>query len=127
MKTELRALLMADAEIRPLAPGGVNWGFHPQGVGSPYITLTTIAGRRDHSIYAPTGPRFHLVQVDCYGPSSLAADTLARRVEAVLDGYRVPPFQGIFLTAIRDLTGIGGDENEVVHRVSLDFDVVKTA
>lgn len=125
MKQEIRALLKADASLSASASGGINWGIHPQSVSVPYIVLTQVSGYRDHTVSGPAGPRMMMIQADCYGLNQATVEAIASRVEAILDGYKTRPFQGIFFIAKRDLPEAGGDENEVIHRVSLDFNVVK--
>lgn len=125
MKIEIRALLRADAALSVAASGGISWGMHPQSVALPYVVLTQISGRRDHTISGPSGPRMGMIQADCYATDQAAVEAIASRVEAVLDGHKTKPFQGIFLIARRDMPEPGGDENEVIHRVSLDFNVVR--
>lgn len=122
MKTDLRALLKADAALSALAPGGIDWGARLDGGSGDNVVLSQVSTTPDYSLRQRLGATSHRVQIDCYSGTAGSAQRLADAVLAVIDGYRQPPILGVFLITSRDTRE--DDTDEVIHRVSMDFEVV---
>lgn len=122
MKTAMRNLLIGDPLLASLTPGGVSWGIHGQGIAGDYIVLQVISRVPDRLMAGRGSLTTYRVQIDCYAQTDLDAEAMAQSVERILDGYKSEPFQGILFVTGQDLTD--GDENQPIHRASLDFTVV---
>lgn len=124
MEESLAALLLADTGVAALAGKQIAWGKAGQTVTPPYAVLNVITGLRDTTHDGPSGLKMGRVQIDCYGTTPLQARTLARAVEAKLNGFKGTQggtiFDGIFFDSERD-----GYEDSATpdkrHRVSTDY------
>ncbi len=122
MKAGLRALLRASAPLVALTPGGIDWGFQAQDEPIGNIVLTQVSASPTYGTQGRLTHTDYRVQLDCYSSTAAGAQAIAAAVLDVLDGYRTEPFLGVLLVTSRDLRG--GDENSVIHRVSMDFLIV---
>lgn len=124
MEESLIGLLLATAGVTAVVSTRVNWNRIEPGAVPPYVILRRISGGRDYKMSGATGLVETRVQIDCHGATYASAKTAARAIEAALSGYKggsgTTTFDGIFLTAERDLI----DEDETpadLHGVSMDF------
>lgn len=97
----------------------VKWGVFGQEVGAQRVSLFQSSGIRNMSL-SGKGLMRGRVQVDCYGATSAEAETLARGVRAVLEGYVGGPVLGMFLDTTRDNDD---DDAGYLPRVSMTFSV----
>lgn len=122
MKPQLRALLRASSALRALTPGGIDWGIQAQGPTGGNVVLTAISALPTYGIQGRLMHTEYRVQADCYATTAGGAQAIADAVLDVVDGYHVEPFLGVLLITSRDTRE--GDENSVIHRVSMDFSIV---
>ena len=122
MEQALSAILKGAGGITDFVPAArINWGEHPQGTGSPYITMMVVGDNEGLTMKGPDGLSQGRVQIDCYAPTSLLAKQVSRAVRAVLHGYRGGGFRLVSHVATRDSREGGTNEAERLHRVGLDF------
>jgi hypothetical protein len=96
VRVGLRALLLGDADIAAAVDSGASASLRyriftarlPQGEVRASIVYSRISGQGDHHMQGPSGLDRPRAQVDCWAPTADAADLLARRVKARIDGYR---------------------------------------
>ena len=122
MEQALSAILKSASGVTDLVPAArINWGEHPQGTGSPYITMMVVGDNEGLTMQGPDGLSQGRVQIDCYAPTSLLAKQVSRAVRAVLHGYRGGGMRLVEHVATRDSREGGTNEAERLFRVSLDF------
>lgn len=121
MEEHLRALLLADAGLRAMVAGRVDWGASPQGAPLPGLVLTVVSKKASHTHSGPARHTGVRVQIDAYAAGFGEAKRLARAVRAALDGHRGGALQGAFFAGSSD--GREGGANEAVRpwRVRQDF------
>lgn len=125
MEEALRTILTGDASVSALAAGGVTWGEYPQGAQFPGVVMNVISGASGHNLDGPDDLFSGRVQVDCYALTYGASKALSRAVVDALDGYQIPPFQGVFWEVMRDMPrDTYSDAAERPFRVSIDFMVM---
>ena len=89
MEEAIRAALLASSGVTALVPAArINWGEHPQGTGTPYITMMTVSDAEGLTMQGPDGLSQGRIQVDCYSPTYAQTKQVSRAVRAVLHGYR---------------------------------------
>jgi len=137
VRVGLRALLLGDADIASAVDSGASASLRyrifalrlPQGELRASIVYSRISGQGDHHMQGPSGLARPRVQVDCWAQTADAADALARKVKARLDGYRgevlwgenspqeAVPVKGIFFDSERE----DYDETAKLFRSSKDY------
>lgn len=124
MEEALQAALLADAGVAAIVGTRVSWGARPQASCLPAVILHVVSAPMEHTYRGRVGLVAHLIQIDCWGGSYLAAKTLARAVMAALDGMKTAPLQAIPLD-VRDDDFTQGDGPDAsgasdFYRTSID-------
>lgn len=112
--------MLATSDITDLVGARIDWGSAPQGSAFPYIVLSMVSGFEGMHMNG-TGPFEGRFQVDCYGLTFGAADTVALAVIDALHFYRGGGFLIISHTSTRDSREDGSNEADRPFRASLDF------
>jgi len=124
MHEDFQALLEDDAATAGLVGDRITWGLLPQGTQNPAIALHEISATPQYTMNGQDGLLPTRVQVDCRGTSFASAMAVARKVRAVLSGYKgtkgATTFAAIFQLGGRSSSG--RTDAEVFHTVSTDFE-----
>ena len=123
MKEQLRARLLADAELAGLVEQRVSWGSRPRTDCLPAVCLHLISGVRQYHLGGSSNLVQSRVQADCWALTYAAATRVSRAVVADLSGLRDPAMrvQGAFVVDERDLADEGTAADELLYRVSVDM------
>lgn len=122
MKTALRARLLT--ALSATVGTRVDWGLRPQGKGLPAVTLNVISDPRDYHMGGADRTQQYRVQVDCYGATYAAANTVRDAVITCLEAA-AGDFQASFVMDQRDYSE-RLDAGEV-HQASADFKITYSA
>lgn len=122
MEREIRALLVANAEIAVLCGGRVDYGAQQRGEPLPAIILNIVSDRTRYSLDGASGLAEARLQVDCYAESYSEAKGLSHAALAVLSGHRGGLLEGVFHAGSRDMRDTDA-VGEAAYRVSMDFHV----
>lgn len=130
IRVGLRALLLGDAAISAAVGSARIYPIKlPQGQKLASIVYSRISGYNDHYMDEPSGVNRARVQIDCWAPTTDAADLLARQVKNQIDGYRGSILwgenspadaiivQGIFFDSERE----DWDDDAQMYRSSKDY------
>lgn len=105
----------------------VSWGSRVRGAPVPAVSLHLIDGLPDYVMAGPSGLVNSRVQADSWATSYAEASSLSRSVVSALSGFKGDVggthFVGVFVDAIRDLEDDGTGAEELLYRVSVDFQV----
>lgn len=127
MKQALRSHLLADPDIIGLVGQRIAWAVRPRQDQLPSIVLHRIDGVRDYMMQAPSGLVTSRVQVDCWATTNKQASQISDAVRGSLSGLRQTidgvEFQGVFLEVEVDYSEEGSAPDELMHRVSTDYQV----
>jgi len=123
MKEQLRARLLADAELAGLVAARVSWGARPRMDALPSVCLHLISGVRNYHLGGSSELVQSRVQADCWAATYADATAVSRAVVADLSGLREPAMrvQGAFVVDERDLADEGSAADEILYRVSVDL------
>lgn len=119
MEEALRALMKADPGIVTACSAKVEWGAQPQDAVAPFITLHRISGGRAVTLTSLAGCDEARVQVECWGPTYLAAKTAARAAVSLLSGYRSATFRRVVIDSESDDHDL--DPPTPLYRTRLDL------
>jgi hypothetical protein len=126
LSSDLRVFLLADATIAGLVGTRIYPLLLPQSPTLPALTYQWISLVPVHSMDGPSGLVARRLQVDCWGSTYLAIETLAEAVRNRLDGYQGSLLagspsgsvvQGVFRAMERD----GYEEAPALYRRTVDF------
>jgi hypothetical protein len=122
MEEALRTVLHSTSAVTALVPAArINWGDHPQGTGTPYITMMVVDDAEGITMRGSDDLSMGRVQIDCYAPTYGTAKGISRAVKNVLHSYRGGDFRLVTHVATRDSREGGSNEAERLYRVSMDF------
>jgi uncharacterized protein DUF3168 len=117
----LRSFLLADAALAAVVGARIHPVVLPQGESRPSIVLTEISGMGDHHAQGPSGLARNRYQIDGYAQTADGADSIARLVQARLDGFKgmmgAVKIQGALFDTWRD----DYDSEAELFRVSSDY------
>jgi hypothetical protein len=122
LRSELRDFLVADATVFALIGGQRIFPVvMPQGETRTSLVYTTISETTDHVTTGASGLVMQRIQIDAYATLPDDADTLARAVKDILDGYRgamgAIDVQGVFADTART----DYQSEPKLYRVSRDY------
>lgn len=128
MEADLIAYILGDVTVGGLVGQRVRPGLRVQGEATPSITVTRISGGPEYADDGEVGLLNARVQVDCWATTYTGAKQLSGavtdRLSAVQDVTQgATTFIYITLSDERDLSEVGANRAEYLHRVSLDFSV----
>ena len=128
MEADLISYLLADVQVAALVGDRVRPNLRPQGEALPSVTVTRISGGPEYADDGEVGLLDARVQVDCWGDTYTVAKGTAgavtNRLSAVRDVVEgATTFLYVTLEDERDLSEVGANRAEYLHRVSLDFRV----
>lgn len=128
MREQIRAYLLADAEVARLVGARVAWGLRPRAAVLPAVALAVIDSERDYAMQRPTGLVRARVQVDCWAQTYGDAVYVSRAVRAALSGLRATldgvEILGAFADLERDMSeedDSGASPLDALFRISTDF------
>lgn len=124
MEEELVAFLLADAALAALVGRRIKWLERPQGSGLPAITLQLASGVPEYTMRGRIRLAGPLVQFDVWAGTFASMIAVERALRSALDGLRVLPFQGAFVTGWRHSSEPQGapdaDGSSSFYRSSID-------
>lgn len=120
MQEDIRTLLLNSCPR-------VSWGARVRGSALPALVLHLIDSPTDYTMDGACTLTRARVQVDCWAASYAAAVSLSRDVISAASGFRGTVggtvFSGMFVDAIHELEDDNAGAEELLFRVSVDFQV----
>lgn len=88
-EADLRARLLADADVADLSAGNVHWALRPDGEEPPSLVLLVVSDNRAQHLQGFHSLWDTRVQLDCYGARHMDACALREAVIACIAPYAV--------------------------------------
>ncbi len=118
----IRAVLVADAAVAALVSTRVFPSLIPQGSTMPAIVFAVVSDVPENALTGDSTTRLvnARVQIDCYSKTYLEAHAVSAAVDVVLSALSSPD-----LSAWREISRDLYDDEAQLHRVSMDFAVIR--